>query len=218
MSDLATLDLDFLTGTYRVIPYVETQNFPSLLPPSSTALERIIEQSGAAAIANIPAVITSIWNADTCPSPLLPYLAWALSIDEWDNKWSDDKKRQIIKESREIHARKGTIGAVKRALASIGQADASVLERGDYVLRNGTKLRNGIHTRRGAGGWATYRVILRQAVTIDQAKQIKRLLAAAQRNCIVLTAVDFRKSTFSRNGTLRRNGAYTRGVVNTTLY
>lgn len=189
----------------------------TLLPPSSTPLERALDQAAAARLAALPSVIASLWNADTCPAALLPYLAWAMSVDEWNDGWGVDKKRAVIKESRTIHQHKGTLSAVKRALAAIGQPGATIIERGNYIRHNGVAHRDGTHTRAGSGGWASYRVILTQPVTIDMALQIKRLLASVQRNCIVLTAIDYKQAALRHNGAATRNASYTRGVVDTTL-
>lgn len=189
----------------------------TLLPPSSTPLERALDQTAADRMAALPSVVASLWNADTCPAPLLPYLAWAMSVDEWNDGWGVDKKRAVIKESRYIHQHKGTLSAIKRALTAIGQPGATVIERGNYIRHNGAALRDGTHTRAGSGGWASYRVILTQPVTIDMAQQIKRLLAAVQRNCIVLTAIDYKQAALRHNGAATRNATYTRGVVDTTL-
>lgn len=189
----------------------------SLLPPASTPFERAMEATPAARLAALPAVVSSLWKADTCPAPLLPYLAWAVSVDEWDERWSDDRKRAVIRESRLIHQQKGTPAAIRRALASLGQPDAGIIERGDYIRHNGTALRNGVHLRKGHGGWPTYRIVLRRPVTIDQAHQIKRLLASVKRNCIVLTAIDFKQALLRHNGMAKRDGTYTRGVVATSI-
>lgn len=189
----------------------------TLLPPSSTPLERALDQTAAVRLSALPSVVASLWNADTCPAPLLPYLAWAMSVDEWNDGWGVEKKRAVIKESRHIHQHKGTLSAIKRALAAIGQPDATVIERGNYIRHNGAALRNGTHTRAGSGGWASYRVILTKPVTIDMAQQIKRLLASVQRNCIVLTAIDYKQAALRHNGAATRNATYTRGVVDTTL-
>lgn len=188
-----------------------------LLPPSSTPLERAIDRSAAARFAALPAVVASLWNAQTCPPAILPWLAWAMSVDEWNEQWGVDKKRAVIAESRLIHQQKGTVAAIRRALTAIGQPDAIIIERGDYVRRDASITRDGTHHREGSGGWATYRVVLSKPTTIVQAQQIKRLLAAVQRNCIVLTAIDYRKSANQRNGTIARNGVWTRGVVDSTL-
>lgn len=189
----------------------------TLLPPSSTPLERALDQTAAARMAALPSVVASLWNADTCPAPLLPYLAWAMSVDEWNDGWGVEKKRAVIKESRHIHQHKGTLSAIKRALAAIGQPDATVIERGNYIFHDGSALRNASHTRAGAGGWASYRTVLSQPVTIDMARQIKRLLAAVQRNCVTLTAIDYKQAALRHNGASIRDGAYTRGVVDTSL-
>jgi phage tail P2-like protein len=50
---------------------------------------------------------------------LLPWLAWALSVDEWDTNWSETQKRNAIKTSLSVHMRKGTIGAVREAMAAL---------------------------------------------------------------------------------------------------
>jgi phage tail P2-like protein len=50
----------------------------------------------------------------------LPWLAWAFSVDAWDPTWTDAQKRSVIKNSLYIHKHKGTIGAIERALSSIG--------------------------------------------------------------------------------------------------
>ena len=183
----------------------------SLLPPASTPLERAIEQTQArfAPALRIPA----LWNAETCPPDFLPYLAWALSVDEWDQGWSIEKKRAAIREARFIHERKGTPSAIRRALAALGQPDAELIERADCIRRDGSARHDGRHHRYGRDGWATFRIILHRPVTIDQAQQIKRLLAAVKRNCVHLVAIDFSRATLRRNGTAARTGIYTRGVV-----
>ena len=50
---------------------------------------------------------------------LLPWLAWAMSIDEWNENWSAASKRTMLKQSVAIHKHKGTVGAVKRALKAL---------------------------------------------------------------------------------------------------
>lgn len=189
----------------------------TLLPPASTSLERAVDLTAATRLAALPAIVASLWNAGTCPPAILPWLAWSMSVDEWDEGWGVDKKRAVIAESRLIHQQKGTIAAIRRALTAIGQPDAIVIERGDYVHRNAAITRDGTHHRAGAGGWATYRVILSHPATINQGLQIKRLLASVQRNCITLTAIDYRQAAHQRNGAITRNGVWSRGVVNATI-
>ena len=89
----------------------------SLLPLNSTALERGIE----AAIDHNPAIpIRTLYNARTCPVHLLHQLAWAWSVDRWDNRWSEQTKRAAIESTFFIHAYKGTIGALRRVVEPLG--------------------------------------------------------------------------------------------------
>ena len=89
----------------------------SLLPLNSTPLERAIE----AAIDHNPAIpIRTLYNAKTCPAHLLHQLAWAWSVDRWDNRWSEQVKRAAIEAAFFIHAHKGTIGALRRVVEPLG--------------------------------------------------------------------------------------------------
>lgn len=89
----------------------------SLLPLNSTQLERAIE----AAIDDVPSLpIRTLYNAQTCPAHLLHQLAWAWSVDRWDNKWSEQVKRAAIESAFYIHAHKGTIGALRRVVEPFG--------------------------------------------------------------------------------------------------
>lgn len=97
----------------------------NLLPPNATAYETALEQ--VAGRQDVPVPIREIWNPDTCPYELLPWLAPAVSVDTWESDWSEEQKRQAIKASIEIHRRKGTIGSVQTALAALG-IDARVQE------------------------------------------------------------------------------------------
>ena len=89
----------------------------SLLPLNSTLLERAIESSMDSA-PTIP--ISTLYNAQTCPAHLLHQLAWAWSVDRWDNRWSEQTKRAAIDSAFFIHAHKGTIGALRRVVEPLG--------------------------------------------------------------------------------------------------
>ncbi len=58
---------------------------------------------------------------------VLPYLAYAWSVDEWNDNWSAETQREVIRQSIWVHQRKGTLGAVKRALEAMGY-DSDVIE------------------------------------------------------------------------------------------
>jgi phage tail P2-like protein len=90
-----------------------------LLPGNSTPLERQAAQA-LAQIQRVPIPLRQLCNPDTCPVDLLPYLAWAFSVDRWDSKWAEATKRSAIRSSHFIHSRKGTIGALRRVVEPLG--------------------------------------------------------------------------------------------------
>lgn len=91
----------------------------SLLPPNATPQEVALAES-IARISDVPTPVRESWDPMTCPVALLPWLAWAHSVDEWDASWTEAEKRGVIAASIEVHRRKGTIGAVRKALQPLG--------------------------------------------------------------------------------------------------
>lgn len=89
----------------------------SLLPINSTPLERAIEAANAG---DTEILLRTLYDPATCPVHLLPQLAWAWSVDRWDPRWSESVKRNAIRASFFIHARKGTIGALRRVVEPLG--------------------------------------------------------------------------------------------------
>lgn len=90
-----------------------------LLPFTASELEQTIEQVHATGIDNIPLSLSTLWNPATCPAHLLPWLAWALSIDSWDSDWSDEIKRALIAGNIALHRQKGTLAALRQILAAV---------------------------------------------------------------------------------------------------
>lgn len=90
-----------------------------LLPPSATAQERALSEA-TSRLSDVPLLVRESWDPDTCPAELLPWLAWAFSVDEWDTTWTEQEKREVIKSSLDVHKHKGTIGALDRALKPLG--------------------------------------------------------------------------------------------------
>jgi len=91
----------------------------SLLPPNAAALEHAVE-AAQARLGAVPVPVDQLWDPWRCPAQLLPWLAWAWSVDEWDPAWPEDVKREVISAAPEVHRLKGTRAAVGRALAAIG--------------------------------------------------------------------------------------------------
>ncbi|WP_456390235.1 phage tail protein I [Profundibacter sp.] len=91
----------------------------TLLPPNATRTERDLEQV-LARMVDIPVPINTLWNVETCPEAMLPYLAWALSVDVWDARWSLEIKRNVLRQAVPMHRVKGTRASVEAALATLG--------------------------------------------------------------------------------------------------
>lgn len=89
----------------------------SLLPLNSTQLERAIE---VATFETTEVPLRTLYNPDTCPAHLLYQLAWAWSVDRWDDTWPEEVKRSVIRSSFYVHAHKGTIGALRRVVEPFG--------------------------------------------------------------------------------------------------
>lgn len=91
----------------------------SLVPPGSTLLEQRTAQV-CSRIGSLNVPLRDLWNPDTCPAQFLPYLAWAFSVDRWDEKWSVDDKRKAVADAFYIHRKKGTVGALRKIVEGFG--------------------------------------------------------------------------------------------------
>lgn len=94
----------------------------SLLPQGSTPLMHALDKTGGNALDSIPVDFRTVWDPSTCPLALLPYLAHAFSVDRWSTDWTETQKRQVIAEAWNVHKRKGTVGALRRLIESLGFA------------------------------------------------------------------------------------------------
>lgn len=103
-------------------------NWQSLLPPNSSQLERDLEATITESIWSIPIDLNKILRPYECPIELLPWLAWTLSVDQWDIGWLEATKRQVVAESFAIHQKKGTRWAVERLLSITGHNNVEIIE------------------------------------------------------------------------------------------
>lgn len=184
----------------------------TLLPPNAAALERALE-AATARIGAVPVPVDRTWDPETCPAALLPWLAWALSVDEWDGDWTEERQRDAIAASIAIHRRKGTIWAMRRALQVAGLGDASLIERYGYKFYNSTIPRNGTVDRSRPDHWAEYRVILTRPLSIAQAARARRVLQSAAPARCHLKAMDYRQAAILYGHRVPRDGSYARGLV-----
>lgn len=91
----------------------------SLMPPGSSALERRLAEA-CSGITGLNVPLRDLWNPAACPVSFLPYLAWAFSVDRWDEGWAESVKRQVVRDAFYIHQHKGTTSAIRRVVEPFG--------------------------------------------------------------------------------------------------
>ncbi|WP_058910980.1 phage tail protein I [Entomohabitans teleogrylli] len=92
-----------------------------LLPPGASASERRAAQA-CARLCDLQVPLRDLWNPYSCPVAFLPYLAWAFSVDAWDEGWRESEKRRAVADAFWIHQRKGSVAAVRRVIENLGYA------------------------------------------------------------------------------------------------
>lgn len=98
----------------------------NLLPPNATQLERNLAAVNAA-LGELATPLRDLLNPTTCPARLLPWLAYATSVDLWNDTWTEEQQRAVIASSYLVHSRKGTLSAILAALEALG-VTADVIE------------------------------------------------------------------------------------------
>lgn len=186
----------------------------SLLPPNASSLERALEAVAAERIEAIEVErLRALWTPADCPAPLLPWLAWALSVDEWDGAWPEATQRAVIAASIDVHRHKGTVAAVRRALAAAGYGDAVVLEGASGTRYDGTCLHDGMRTYGDPSAWALYRVLLARSITLAAGASIRRACEAVAPVRCRLTGVDFTAMPYRYDAVCRYDGTVSHGVT-----
>lgn len=186
--------------------------FRSILPPNSTLAERAVEQGIQKQKPDLSPV-AQLMRPGSCPSPLLGWLAWAVSVDVWDPNWAEEDKRGVISSSVSVHRHKGTIGAVRRALAAAGFGTAQIVEGKRSAQFDGSLRYDGSEIYEGPDHWAEYRIYLDRPVTADQAAQVRDILARVAPARSHLKGLYFTEAAHSYNAVISYDGGFTHGVV-----
>jgi len=91
----------------------------TLLPASATSQEIDLDLT-TARIGAVPVQVNAVWSAANCPVALLPWLAWALAVENWDPTWTEAQQRGAILASFGVHQHHGTPGGLQRAIQALG--------------------------------------------------------------------------------------------------
>lgn len=183
----------------------------SLLPPNATDAERAIEAAIARA-AEVPVPIRATWNADTCPAHLLPWLAWAFSVDEWDAAWPELAKRAAIRDAVAIQRRKGTVWAIRRVLDNAGYGDARLIEGNGANDHDGQSRHNEQITHGDPKGWARFRFNLSRPIRRGEGQRIRAMLATVAPVRCHLLDLSFTDAQFY-NGEYRHDAEFNHGAA-----
>lgn len=93
----------------------------SLLPSNQKSFVKELDVATCEALQSIdPQIIRKVWNPWKCPLSLLPFLAWSVSVDEWDDDWAENQKRQVVADSIWNHWHKGTNPTLRDAISKVG--------------------------------------------------------------------------------------------------
>ena len=131
-------------------------------------------------IEKTPVRIRELWNPDTCPANLLPWLAWSFSVDRWDDKWPEATKRAVIRDAYFIHCHKGTIGAIRRVVEPLG-----------YLI----EVREWWQLNEEPGTFRIVVGVLEQGITEEMYQELERLVADAKPASRHLTGLAISLST-----------------------
>ncbi len=86
------------------------------MPNAFDALAAVIEERFAQ---HEPRQAERARDATQSPADQLGHLAWSRGLDYWESSWSESQKREIISLTPLNLRRRGTIGSIKYALASL---------------------------------------------------------------------------------------------------
>ncbi|MDF1687313.1 MAG: phage tail protein I [Parvibaculaceae bacterium] len=184
----------------------------SLLPQNASALEKRLDTVNASRF-DLNIRISELWNPYTCPIDFLPYLAFAFSVDYWDENWSEEAKREVVAQAIKVHRHKGTPGALKDMLRAAGYGEVELVEGLDARRRDGHVNRDGIYFHSEFEHWALFNLRLLSPVSIEQANQIKTLVNRVKREVCELHAFIYDRALNLHNNVILRDGTFTRGVV-----
>ena len=97
-----------------------TCDFQSLLPRSTEAMLALEQEANEKYCRADPEIIKQLHDPELCPIEFLPWLAYALSVDVWNDGWPEATKRAVCANAREVHKHKGLAGGIEMALYALG--------------------------------------------------------------------------------------------------
>jgi hypothetical protein len=155
-----------------------------------------------------------VYLVDLVKPNLLPSLADQFSLlDEaaWQLAESLDAKRNLIKNSAQLHRYKGTPWAIREVIRLLGFGEVTLQEGLNNQVRDGSITRDGNHVHGDPAAWPLYRIFLKRVITNDQAALVRRLLLSVAPARCRLVSLDYQSVAIRHNGIARRDGQYNHG-------
>ncbi|MCC5811217.1 MAG: phage tail protein I [Ectothiorhodospiraceae bacterium] len=161
----------------------------TLLPPNRSALERNLEAVTERST-DVEAPFNDLWDPWNCPARVLPWLAWALGVQEWSASWPESRRRSVVASAIGVRRKAGTAAAVREAVESLEIEGIEYSEWHEY-----------------GGDPGTYRItatLEQRGMTQEQYEELVRVIQRAGRLSAWLDPVGF---------TLVGRGRYYPGVA-----
>jgi len=167
----------------------------TLLPPNRTRLEAALASAGERLDA-LQAPLEQLWDPWRCELEWLPWLAWSLGVEEWDESWPEAVKRQSVASMLEIRWHGGTVWAVREALRAAGYADAQLIEGLPQLKHDGSQLHDGVEDYSAGARWALFKLVAdigeERGVGGEELSRLLRLVERAQPKRSELREVEYR--------------------------
>ena len=164
--------------------------------------EYVLMTFGSEETLDIP--IRHLWDAETCPPAFLPFLALAMSVDTDISVFSIDQQRALIRDSFEVHRRKGTIGSIKRLIDSLGWTLTS-----DGILEGYRDPTDITQIIRANGGWAQFSIHISNTIPTAQARAAAQFIQQLSPVSRRLYSFDFSGVPKYYDGGVNTEGDYT---------
>lgn len=90
-----------------------------LLPSNALSSERALSLAARFGDDILPEDIKKLWRPQEAPAAFLPFLAWGLHVDFWQDEMDSQAKRNLIAGAFEWHRLEGTFGAIRRICTAV---------------------------------------------------------------------------------------------------
>lgn len=172
--------------------------------PRFSRLSQLAEQR----FADIDPAVLLVYLIDLTEKSALSWLATQFSLtgdNGWDLAESETAKRELLKSAIELFRYKGTPWSIRQVIRNLGFGEVQIIEGADE-LDPAIAVKWPAETH-----WALYRIKLSRAVTNDQARLMRKTLAAFAPARCELASLDYVANPIRYNNTARYDGTYNHG-------